>query len=775
MNSDAADLMPMRIWLACGLLLLPFGALAECTPGNTGTEGSDEILCDEENDAGGADVSSLGGDDILYLNGGTMGSVDTGSGNDRINLNGATVENNLFTGDGDDTVIMDNRDSEVGNFFDGGLDTGAGNDHVEIFDGLVFELNTGSGNDEVILDGGFIYRHLDTGDGDDIIYWDEGLVSLVRGGNGSDELTIDAFAYEGDATLDGGDDLTADDGFVDTLRFKLDHQLDGNLLQNWERIIINGSSKIRFSGTLAVGGGSDGDTPLGLDIRYGGIVEFAPRNYTISGDIINAGTLWLWDERFNNLNLASHGDGRFGNYHGRDGRLWIDTQLGADNSPTDLFNIAGGASGRTLVRIFNQNGTGAATTGNGIKIIDVAGNSASDAFVLDGDYLGLDGEIATVGGAYGYALYQGGLQSPDDGDWYLRSTLLDPFDGSGQLIPRWQPGAVLYETYAQVIRRMNQPGSLRQRVGNRFWAGTSYRDRGLCCYRDAVEKTIDGGGPWLRVASSYYENTPDQSTSRAEWQQDYSQVQVGTDISFDPSVYDGRLMLGLFAQYGYGNMDLDSFFGHGEITTDSYGVGSSLTWYGRQGTYADLQMQFNWFDSDLYSHELWYLGKGNDAVGFNFSVETGHSFKLCDFYSLTPQVQLIFNAEEIDDNRDPYNVLLKDTDNDGGSARFGLAFEQRVSQRANRNRDDSLLQERIGLYAIANAYYYFEDKTEVQVSGTSLYQSRDEWWGQLGLGFTYDQCGDRCSVYGEVDYATSLDNFADSYEASLTIGFRYKW
>ncbi len=781
MSSDTAPYCHSPRWhqlcLTLGLVTLSASVFADCTPGNTGTAGPDQILCDNDNDPNGADVSSLGGDDVLDLNGGTIGTLDSGSGRDTINLNGSLVENNLLTGDGDDTVIISNRDSEVGTYFSGGLDTGAGNDRIEISDGLIFRLDAGDGDDSLLLDEGYIFFETNMGAGDDTFYWDEGVIEHFIGGTGSDEVVIDAFAYEGEAILDGGDDLTADDGYIDTLKFILDHEIDGQLLRNWERIIVQGSSKIDFFGSLDVGGGraSDGQQ-LGLDIWFGGVVEFVPRTFNIRGDVINAGTLWLNDNRINQVNIASHDSGRFGNYTGRNGRLWMETTFGDDSSPSDLLTIAGDAAGTTFVRIYNLDGDGGETHGDGIKVIDIAGKSPANAFILDGDYMGYDGRPATVGGAYGYTLHHGGLDNPDDGNWYLRSTLPDPFGGGEKRIPRWQPGAVLYETYAQAIRLMSQPESLRQRVGNRFWAGSSHNDRGECCYTNAVEKTIDGGGLWLRTRGHYYDVEPEHSTANAKWQQDFGLVQIGSDFSVDPAVYGGRLIFGVSARYGYGNTELDSFFGHGKIRTDNWGVGSSLTWYGHQGTYADLQMQFNWFDSELYSHELYYLGHGNDAVAFSFSAEAGHSIKLCDYYSLTPQVQLTFNAEEIDDNYDQYGVFMKDTKNRGGSARFGLAFEQRASRRKSfANMYGVLPLERIGLYAIANAHYYFDDETEVKVSHTPLYQARDDWWGQLGVGVTYDECGDRCSFYAEADYSTSLSNFGDSYGASLTVGFRFKW
>ena len=60
----------------------------------------------------------------------------------------------------------------------------------------------------------------------------------------------------------------------------------------------------------------------------------------------------------------------------------------------------------------------------GIKIVDVAGASGGN-FTLLGDYV-FHGDQAVVGGAYAYRLYKNGVTTPTDGDWYLRSSLVDP-------------------------------------------------------------------------------------------------------------------------------------------------------------------------------------------------------------------------------------------------------------------------------------------------------------------------------------------------------------
>ncbi|WP_291406243.1 autotransporter outer membrane beta-barrel domain-containing protein, partial [Devosia sp.] len=119
-----------------------------------------------------------------------------------------------------------------------------------------------------------------------------------------------------------------------------------------------------------------------------------------------------------------------GNYVGNGGTLEIETVLGGDSSATDLLVVTGDTSGSTNVRVINFGGTGAQTT-EGIKIVDVGGAS-NGVFSLLGDYE-FDGQQTVVAGAYGYRLYQNGPSGPPDGNWYLRSTLLNSGAPAGAL------------------------------------------------------------------------------------------------------------------------------------------------------------------------------------------------------------------------------------------------------------------------------------------------------------------------------------------------------
>lgn len=806
-----------RLWPLLGLSAIALGtfgdrAWSDCSPGNTGTAGADHITCDTDNDAEGADVETFAGDDTVDLDGGTIGSVYAGEGADTINIivdedddfsdidqdnideleeegptgidditdSSVLVENIIDTGAGDDTVILNNRQADIGDFFDGGgIDGGSGKDTIELLDGLAFHVWGGTGDDYILLDGGFVYNYIDGGEGDDTIYWDEGVANEVRGGPGSDTLRIDAFAYESGPILDGGDDVHADDGQIDTLTFILDFEQDGRLLRNWERIVIWGSSKMEFFGSLDVGGGVDTDgNDLGLDILFGGLVQFIPRRFTVTGNIANAGTLDLaYNGRFDIVTLGPDADGRYGDYIGQDGRLWLDTRLNGDRSPTDLFTVEGSTSGRTTVRITNRGGTGARTTGDGIKIVEVHGNSAADAFVLDGDFVARDGQPAAVGGAYAYTLHHNGVADPADGNWYLRSAFSNGkyFPGEGEM-PRWQPGAVMYESYPQILRALNQPGTLRQRVGNRFWVGSSYKDVGVCDYADSVEKTIDGGGAWIRTYGERREMESGKSTTHANWTQDFYKLQLGVDAPLNFTVRGTQPVASVAVHYGDSDTDVESFFGNGDIDVEHYGASAFLTWYGIDGSYLDTQLQLNWFRSEIEADDLRDLADDNNAFGYALSVEGGRSFKLGGYCNVTPQLQLSYSSEEAEDIRDVYGTTATDINNNGFHARLGATFDHRVSRRKSKQpMYGSLLLERVDFYITPSAVYNFEDQSLVRVSGTKLTQDEDDWRGELSIGATYDECGDYCSVYGELKLSTSLENFGESKGGGLYFGFRFKW
>src|SRR5690606_2789327 len=203
-------------------------------------------------------------------------------------------------------------------------------------------------------------------------------------------------------------------------------------------------------GTLAV----DGVLGSAVAIDAGARLEGSGR----VGDAVNTGTIAPGRDGFGALTVGA--------YAGNGGVLDIETALGGDASETDRLVVTGGTSGSTAIAVTNRGGLGAQTV-EGIKLVDVTGGVSDGIFTLRGDYL-FEGDQAVVAGAYGYRLYQGGASTPDDGDWYLRSALLDgPNEPQG---PLYQPGVPIYENYTQTLQTLNGLPTLQERVGNRRWA-----------------------------------------------------------------------------------------------------------------------------------------------------------------------------------------------------------------------------------------------------------------------------------------------------------------
>src|SRR5690606_30619283 len=119
-----------------------------------------------------------------------------------------------------------------------------------------------------------------------------------------------------------------------------------------------------------------------------------------------------------------------------------------------------------------------------------------------------------IGGAYAYRLFKGGVSDPNDGDWYLRTTLEDDEDDATPQPqpepepepapepepepepqpepqpgpePLYQPGVPVYEGYVQTLLALSELPTMQERVGNRSWAGAPIRA---------------GNGIWGRIRST---------------------------------------------------------------------------------------------------------------------------------------------------------------------------------------------------------------------------------------------------------------------------------
>lgn len=465
---------------------------------------------------------------------------------------------------------------------------------------------------------------------------------------------------------------------------------------------------------------------------------------TIFGDVTNAGVVAPGNS-IGTLTIA-------GNYTGAGGTLAIETVLGGDASPTDLLVVTGNTAGTTNVTVTNLGGGGGQTV-EGIKIVDVGGASAG-TFSLLGNYV-FEGDQAVVGGAYAYRLYQGGVSTPADGDWYLRSALLNPAGAAIGMV--YAPGVPLYESYAGVLQTLNEFGTLRQRTSGRAL------DEGQA--ENDPAKAI-----WTRIDGTHTHFNPKTSTTGTEYDVDSWTMQAGIDGMLHESGA-GALIGGVSFHVDTASADVSSRFGKGNIDTTGYGFDGTLTWYGNSGFYVDTQAALTWYDSSLKSSTLnATLASGNDGFGYGLSVEAGQKIALTRQWSLTPQAQLAYSSVRFDRFTDRYGAAVSLDDADSLTGRLGISADY------DRDWKDATGQiSRAKVYGIANLYYDFLDGSNVDVSGISVASENRPLWGGLSLGGSLSWSDDRYAVHAEAFARTSLKDFGDSNAIGAKVGFSMKW
>jgi outer membrane autotransporter protein len=700
-------------------------------------------------DADSIYAASAGGTFDVDVTGGTITSgADLAAGIHTIAAAGGTI--NITSG-----AIVDATASGIA-IHDGdvdydGVDETSGGVIVTTAGTVIGDAILGLGNDIFNLTGGDyggdIYGDdvtASVNDGDDTFSWSGGNWHFgFYGTNGSDTANISVSTYDGTShVLDGGDDLSIADGWLDTLTFKggINAEAYGANILNWENIIIDNATIAITDGTLDVG--TAGEASTGLSLINGGVLD-ASMGLIVNGNVVNGAVITMQDGTTGDT-LTINGD-----YTGNSGTLQVDTVLGDDTSSTDTLVVNGNASGTTGIVINNTAGAGTQTT-NGILVVDVSGTSDTEAFLLgNGDYVLSSGEDAIVAGAYGYALRQIG------DDWYLQSEMLN-------FTPIYQPATPVYEVYAQALLGMNGLSTLQQRVGNRYWhtyAPTNIQNN---------DSLIEEDGIWTRMEGSYGHFEPDVSTSGATFSQNRWNIEAGTNDAEEKA--NGKLVTELLAYFGTQDTHVSSFYGDGTISTKGYGIGANLTWYDNNGLYIDAQTRVRWYEGDLSSNILGSLIQSNDGFGYTLSAEIGKRMPWKDGWTFTPQAQLVYSNIDFNDFIGPNGESVTLSDGESLRGRIGISAQQ---EKVWKDGEEKL--RRNHLYGIANLYYEFMDGTSIEVSGTALTSKPERWWGEIGIGSSYGWGDDIYSVYGEISMASSLSNLSDNYSLKGNIGFRMKW
>jgi hypothetical protein len=159
-----------------------------------------------------AKIDSGDGNDSVYTSHSSGGQIDTGDGNDVVesfNSNGQ-----IDTGSGTDHVQLGGSDERGDRNL---VNTGSGNDVVDVRNSFENKIDTGSGNDSVYLGHDRYtayadYNQVNTGSGDDYVQIARGDSNIVLTGDGDDTIDLSSRTEKNEIDTGQGDDKVDDSG-----------------------------------------------------------------------------------------------------------------------------------------------------------------------------------------------------------------------------------------------------------------------------------------------------------------------------------------------------------------------------------------------------------------------------------------------------------------------------------------------------------------------------------------------------------------------------------
>ena len=541
--------------------------------------------------------------------------------------------------------------------------------------------------------------------------------------------------------------------------------ITGNIISAGEgSISLDMASGSRFVGETFVNTEPTVDSSLNLSLAE-------QTQWTITGDssltqLNNAGDIVFdtpsYNGQFKTLTIN-------GNYHGDNSNLYLNTQLGDDNSPTDKVIITGDTSGSTTLYVNNIGGEGALTT-KGIEVIDVGGQS--DGVFSQGN------QVQT--GLYEYRLYE------DGGDWYLRSqavppidpddgddvTPVDPDDGDDVTPVDPDDGDDVTPVYPDDGGDI-KPVEPQYRADIGAYLGNQWMARNLQMQtlydREGSQLRTGDGGMWLRFKAGEASSTA--ADGHVDIDNTYSQLQIGGDVlSWDNG--EQSLKAGLMVSYIHadtdstGNRGADGsrFSASGNVA--GYNLGAYATWFADAKNHSGLYVD-SWYQYGLYNNSVDNGDVGStdyDSAASAVSLETGYRYDIIlanyNVVSLTPQAQTTwqqFKADAVAQN----GTRIDGQNGDSWTTRLGL----RVDGKLHKN-TTSVIQP----FAEVN-WLHTSDDVGVAFDGAEVKQDLPADRAEVKVGIQAN-LNSQWSITGQVAGQKGRNDYGD-LSGSLLV--RYSW
>ncbi|MEO0893043.1 MAG: autotransporter outer membrane beta-barrel domain-containing protein [Pseudomonadota bacterium] len=578
------------------------------------------------------------------------------------------------------------------------------------------------------------------------------LIGDVSLNDGSDTLAILGATLTNVSLLDGGDDISTGDTFVDRLNFSGFTGTLGADLRNWENISVSGGQLIYTgpsidTGELVVGQNGRLTVTQPNFVLNGPLVTIFTGTFeagtggtsmaTLNGRVVNRGRVSLVDGAAGDT-LTINGDVlRSGAFE-----LDVDVSGPAADRISIVGNVIPDPNGPKGIAI---EGTGSATTPSDITVLDVTGTTTDADFQLaDFDFTTLQGEEAEVIGAYFYTL---GFDAPV-GEYFIT-----PFDQNGNL--NLNPAIALFEAYPNLLTNLNAlPGSL-QRWSDRSGGSQSGVEQLLLDFDPSPENAI-----WFSFSGRQAEYTR-QSTTGAQVESDVTGFEMGMDYPlFDTQ--SGQMLVGAYFALQEARADLLTTAAAGDINNDAQSLTLHATYLSDSLFYASGQVRFSRFDTDMFISGAPVSVISANAEGLAASFEIGRAFNVSQSLTVVPQFQLAYSDISGDAIADPFGSAFaaQITDGETLTARVGVLAERSFA--------------RGSVFGGLSLIHAFDNDTAINFAGLPFVTRPDEQRIEVRAGGQIE-IGQNSVFYGGLTAQGGLSDFGDDYAYGVTGGIRVRF
>ncbi|AJJ62522.1 autotransporter outer membrane beta-barrel domain-containing protein [Yersinia aldovae] len=442
------------------------------------------------------------------------------------------------------------------------------------------------------------------------------------------------------------------------------------------------------------------------------------------------------------------------------GSFVFNAYLGDDSSPADKLHVTGNATGDHYVWVVNQGGLGALTTGAGINLITVDGDTSNGQFTMSN---------SVVAGAYQYFLYQ-----IDEHSWNLQSNLTpvgptDPGDiitvdpNKPEVVKPVDPSEpdvvnpVLPPTPPDTAYRSEVPGYIAAPWLNAFYGFTTLGS--LHERRGSAEGAAKGFNQdsWGRVSGQH--NNFD--AGRFSYDSDIWFAQLGHDIYQAENSAGTQATAGIMITLGKQETDTQDkaravrpelSVNTGKIKTDAYGLGGYYTLMTQQGGYVDLVGQGTLYRNSYQSQH----DANQNGYGVAMSAEVGQAYPIVGSWKVEPQGQL------------KYQYLNLNSFNDEISGVNGTSYSVGQARAGVRVFSEATKQQAIKPYLSTDVVYQLGKNPQVTVDTVSLRPEFSKTYWQGGAGITA-KVNSNVDIYADVKYQRAFDGNMDGYAGNLGV------